>query len=217
MLARIMIVSVLLAAGVLGGCGSVLSKPYPQKTRYAIMLQGSAAATPVSTSQHTPESLCVRGLVVNEPFDGLSLVYRTGAVSFETDYYNTFVAAPDRLLTGVLEQYLSQTGFFAGVFRNEGSANCRYILEGDVLGLYGDYTNRSKPTAVIKIRFFFIDDADGGAKVLFVRQFDHSEPLKSADPAALVDGWNQGLAAILGQLTSDLATALPAATKTATR
>lgn len=217
MLARIMIASVLMAAGVLAGCGSILSKPYPQKTRYAIMLQDSAAATPAAISPRTPESLCVRGLVVNEPFDGLSLVYRTGAASFETDYYNTFVAAPDRLVTGVLEQYLSQAGIFTGVFRNEGGANSRYLLEGDVLGLYGDYTDRSKPAAVIKIRFFFIDDADGAAKVLFVRQFDHAEPMKSADPAALVDGWNAGMAAILEQLKSDIANALPPATKTATR
>ncbi len=214
MLARILIASVLIAAGISAGCGNVLSKPYPQKTRYAIMSPPVAAAP---TTPRTGDSLCVRGLVVNEPFDGLSLVYRTGATSFETDYYNTFVAAPDRLLTGALDQYLSQAGIFAGVFRNEGSTNCRYLLEGDVLGLYGDYTIRSKPEAVIRTRFFFIDDADGAAKVLFVKPYDHSEALNSTDPAALVEGWNKGLGAILQQLAADMAKALPAEAKAAAK
>ncbi len=212
MLARILITAVLVATGILAGCGA-LSKPYPQKTRYAIMLPPSTAPAPSTVPPRTTDSLCVRALVVNEPFDGLSLVYRTGPASFETDYYNTFVAPPDRLLTGAIDQFLSQSGVFAGVFRNETSSNCRYMLEGDVLGLYGDYTDRSKPVAVIKTRFFFIDDADAAATMLFVRQYERSEPLSSADPAALVDGWNKGMVAILQQLTSDMASALPVGAK----
>lgn len=216
MLERILIAAALMATTVVAGC-SALSKPYPQKIRYAIMLPPAAAPAPSVAPPRTTESLCVRALVVSEPFDGLALVYRTGPSSFETDYYNTFVAPPDRLLTGVIDQFLSQSGVFASVFRNEGSSNCRYVLEGDVLGLYGDYTNRSQPVAVIKTRFFFIDDADGAAKVLCVKQYDHSESLNSADPAALVDGWNKGIAVILKQLTSDMAAALPDGSRTAAK
>jgi cholesterol transport system auxiliary component len=211
MLRQITIAATLMSAGILAGCGGALSKPYPQKTRYAIVLPTPAVH---AEAPPTTESLCIRTLVVNEPFDGLSMVYRTGASSFETDYYNTFVAAPDRLLTGAIDQYLSQAGVFASIFRNAGSKNCRYVLEGDVLGLYGDYTNRGKPMAVIKTRFFFIDDADGGAAVLFVRQYERSEPISSADPAALVDGWNKGMASILQQLASDMTTVLPSGART---
>lgn len=181
------------------GCGNILSKPYPEKTRYAFAVVMPAETRPAGTLP----PLRIATIRANPPYDGLSLVYKTGDSTFSADYYNTFVALPDRLLSGEVETYLSRCGVFSTV-SSSAMTTYRYVLEGDVVQLYGDFTSKSAPTAVISMRFFLIDDENAAAKVLLQKTYSRSEPITAATPEALLLGWNRGLGMILGQLAGDI-------------
>lgn len=183
----------------ISGCGNILAKPYPEKTRYAFAAPMPSEAKPPGTLQplrlSTPRA--------EPPYDGLSLVYKTGASTYATDYYNTFIAPPDRLLAGEMEQYLSRCGIFSTVSSGAVGAY-RYLLEGDVVQLYGDFTSKSASTAVISLRFFLIDDENAAAKVLLQKTYRQTEPIPAATPDALLAGWNRALGAIMEQLAGDI-------------
>lgn len=181
------------------GCSSMLSKPYPEKTRYAF-----AAAMPTQTKPAgTLQPLRISTIRANSPYDGLSLMYKTGTSTFAADYYNTFIAQPDRLLAGEVEAYLAQCGIFSTVSSGQ-LGEYRYILEGDLVQLYGDFTNKSAPTAVISLRFFLIDDDNAAARVLLQKVYRQSEPVTATTPDALLAGWNRALGTILGELAGDI-------------
>ena len=61
-----------------------------------------------------------------------------------------------------------------------------------------------RPVAVLTMRFLFFDRPNGLlGRVLLEREYARSIPLKSATPAALMEGWNQALTQVLTQVISD--------------
>ena len=55
------------------------------------------------------------------------------------------------------------------------------------------------------MRFLFFDTTNGlPGKVLLQREYSRSIALKSATPAALMEGWNQALTQVLAQVASDI-------------
>lgn len=192
----------LIVIAAVAGCGNIFSKPYPEKVRYAFAVPTPAETRPAGTLQ----PLRIAMIKANPPYDGLSLVYKTGPATFAFDYYKTFIAQPDSLLTGEVESYLSRCGLFSSVSLGA-MTNARYYLESDLVQLYGDFVKNSPPAAVISIRFFLIDDENAIAKVLLQKTYRHSEPIPKASAEELVAGWNKALGVIMGELASDIKTA----------
>jgi ABC-type uncharacterized transport system auxiliary subunit len=182
----------------LAGCSGILSKPYPEKVRYALDV-------PMPKAQPAGPLPALRVSLVRAypPYDSSSLVYRTGASTYASDYYKTFIASPDRLLTGQIVDYLSRTGQFSVVSTGI-TGEARYVLDADLVSLYGDYTKGLTPAAVVAIRFFLIDDENAAAKVLFQKTYRATEPLADKSAEALVQGWNKALGTILAELSADI-------------
>jgi cholesterol transport system auxiliary component len=103
-----------------------------------------------------------------------------------------------------LEAWLNESGLFSAVVEPGSSAEYRYILEGQILELYGDYTNPQQATAVIEADFVLVDDLEGAGKIVFKKQYSHTEPLTSFDTSALAEGWGRALRRMLIELTTDL-------------
>lgn len=185
----------------LAGCSGILSKPYPEKVRYAL-----ATPLPEAKPAGALAPLRVSLLRVSQPYDSVSLVYRTGTSTYSSDYYKTFVATPDRLLTAEVVNYLCRTGQFSVVSLGV-TGDARYILEGDLLSMYGDFRKGAPPAAEMSIRFFLIDDANAAANVILQKTYQASQPIPSTSTEDLVEGWNKAMGTIMGQLTSDIGAA----------
>src|SRR4051812_8795799 len=156
-------------AGILG-CSS-FSKPYPDKSLHTIDLslssQPKTASLTAANLTSTAAVLRVDSVRISEPFDGNSFVYRTGPSKFTNDYYNGFIAAPTRILTADLTEWLAESGMFASVVSGKSAAEYQYSLESNFTSLYGDYRPGQSPNAVIEATFFLIDQTEGQYKVVF--------------------------------------------------
>ena len=145
------------------------TRPAPELT-YLDILPGAAP----KTSGASNEVLLLRRLDVESPFDDRRFLYRTEPGTYESDYYVRFVAAPADLLTERLETWLSESEIFQAVVEAGSSVEYRYILEGEILELYGDYTNPQQPKAVINADFVLVDDLEGAGKIVFKKQYRQS-------------------------------------------
>jgi len=147
----------------------------------------------------------VRKLRIASPYDGQALVYRTKGDQFRSDYYNGFIAAPDQLLTGTLVAWLSRAGLFESVINSASDIPAKYVLEGNVTALYGDYTNKTAPIAIIAVTVFLIDDGNAQSRILFQREYHATAPIGSGSADSLVKGWGTAFRQILERISADLA------------
>jgi uncharacterized lipoprotein YmbA len=180
------------------GCAG-LEKPYPNKT-----LQTISVGKPSETVA-PPGSKVLRVSVarVARPFDGLTFVYKTGDSTYATDYYNGFITSPDLIITGELNNWLSQSGLYSSVVDGDSGADSQLSLETNVNALYGDFSG-SSPAAVIGAKIFLIDYSSGKYSVVFQKDYLETEPIASRAPTELVKGWERAYRRMLTQLVSDL-------------
>ena len=158
----------------------------------------------LKTSSADGSALRVRRLQVANPYAGTEFVYRTAGGSFRTDYYNGFIAPPAELLTGAVLDWLSRAGAFASVVDSTSTVPTRYVLEGNVTALYGDYTDRKAPKAVIRMKVFVLDEQARGSRLAFQKEYEATAPVRTASVRSLVEGWNQAARSVLEKLQVDL-------------
>jgi cholesterol transport system auxiliary component len=211
--ARVAAVTLTVAACVfIASCAS-LSRPATDRQLFAID-PGAPSASPaaparppnnsVKTASAAMPALRVRRLQVANPYAGTAFVYRTPGGAFRTDYYNGFIAPPAELLTGALVDWLSRAGGFATVTDAASTVPARYVLEGNVTALFGDYTDRKAPKAVIRIKIFVLDEQARGSRLAFHKEYEASAAIQPASVPSLVDGWNKALRSVLEQVQADL-------------
>jgi hypothetical protein len=67
------------------------------------------------------------------------------------------------MLTQELIGRLSAAGVAGSVVGETSVVPARYVLEGTVTALYGDYTSRAAPQAVVTLRISVLDDSQVGS------------------------------------------------------
>jgi cholesterol transport system auxiliary component len=153
--------------------------------------------------------LTIRKLRVSPRYEGKELVYRTGNLSYESDFYNEFFITPSALFTEEVRQWLAAAGLFQHVVDSASSVEATYILEGNVLTLYGDYRDNNAPHAVLEMQFFLLENISARSEIVFQKTYRQEISLSARSTTALIQGWNEALRAILTMLETDLrATAL---------
>jgi cholesterol transport system auxiliary component len=156
-----------------------------------------------STNTSTARVLGIRNLKIAAPFEGRSLVYRTGDNAYVRDPYAEFLDTPAESLQVTIREWLRDNGSFT-VVEPGSSLKPNTFAEISVTRLYGDFRQPQHAAAILSMRFLFFDAANGlPGKVLLEREYSRSIALKSATPAALMAGWNQALTQVLTQVTSD--------------
>jgi ABC-type uncharacterized transport system auxiliary subunit len=146
----------------------------------------------------------VRRLEIAPLFDGRALVYRTGENAYERDPYAEFLGSPAGELAASVGGLLVQDGCF-GAATSVGSAlKPDVLVEVYVSELYGDIRQPGSPAAVLAIQVVFTEAKNGmPGKVILQRSYSRRIPIKSTTPAALMEGWNQGMIEIFAQVASD--------------
>jgi len=200
MSAAILVLLALLAAG----CTVAPEKDYPVKRQYVLRAERDGQPSADSAAP----TLRVRLFRASSPFSGTQLVYRRDDVTFDTDFYNEFLAPPASMITAQVRQWLGAGNVFAGVVDVGSLASAKYLLEGNIIVLHGDYSDENKRAAVLEIQFFLIDDSGGESTIRFHKTYRETTALASAGPATLIKGLSTCLREILKSLEADLGTAL---------
>lgn len=198
MIRLILIASVLIFAA---GCAN-LDKPYPERTYYQfeINYQGQKN-TPVPGT-----ILDIRRIEVSPGSEGLEFIYRTGEFKFHSDFYNQFFRPPGSLITDATTSWFSGSGLFEDVLGQLSQAYANYVIEGNVVKLYGDYRSGVSPKAVMEIQFFLLKNTDDDNSPIIVASgtYNVERPISGRDPKALMAGWNQALIQILQDFQKDV-------------
>ncbi|WP_243439109.1 ABC-type transport auxiliary lipoprotein family protein [Fundidesulfovibrio soli] len=200
-----------LAAATLAACASPpLSRPAPDRRLFNISAQRPEAAPAPKNAPLAATVLKVRPLQINPAFQGKEMVYRLGDSRFDSDYYNTFFTQPAQNLTGQVRQWLARAGLFGNVVDSTSQVADTHLLEGMVNALYGDFTDKGAPKAVMEAQFFLVANKGDAYTVLFEKDYSRVVAFQpgGGDAAALAQAYNKALAEILAELEADIRQAL---------
>lgn len=177
------------------GCKIGPNQPYPAKDRFGLQAQEIARA-----SGEPAGALRVQRVHVAPPYNQREFVYRTGELSYSSDYYNLFVADPQDLITAEIVGGLAATGRFSNVLWGSSSADTPFKLEITVTRLEGDFRAGSEPKATIAMHAVLLREADTLMQVVGQTDLEEAEPIPSKSPADLSAGWCRALGRCLTRL-----------------
>ena len=186
-----------LAAAVLFLPSCSIRQPAVATENYALSLP---AARPGAVGQR---SLAVLPFTAAPSASGQMLLYRADELRYESDYYNRFLAPPERMLTDALRNWLLQAR--AGEVREPGAPLAADLLvQARLTELYADYRDVERPRAVVALVMVLIKRDPAGNRQLFEKTYRRAVPMKEVSPRAAVQGWREGVAGIFGDFTRDL-------------
>ena len=140
---------------------------------------------------------------VAPPFDGRSLVYRTGDQRYEKDFYNVYATIPAEMIGNAERQWINKANIFSSTVGQSNSLFPFYFLQASVEEFYGDY--RKQPEAVVSVEFFLSATGSGKANPLIgANRYTKRVALKDNTPEALVLGLQEALALILNEYEGQL-------------
>ena len=182
-------------------CGCI-SRPHLNVRTFAFAIPPASKPAPDSGTHRV---VAVRSLRVAAPFEGRSLVYRTGEYSFESDpYAEFFVSASEGLLVPI-RSHMRQAGTFEAVVELRSALKPDTVAEINVLELYGDFQQPREAAAILRLRVLLFDAPNGvPGKLILEREYSRRIALKARTADALIAGWNEALAQILAQFDSDV-------------
>jgi len=141
---------------------------------------------------------------VSPSFEGKEFVYQTGPLSYRSDFYNELFLNPADIFTEQTRRWIAAADLFGHVVDANSNLDATHYLEGAVNALYGDYSDRSSPKAVLEMQFLLVKDTGAEPRVILQRNYREVTPLKDDLPETLVEGWRQGLMKILAAFEADL-------------
>ena len=196
MMTRRIVVSALIVLTVMSGhlgCLS-LSKEAPIKRRYGLTARRSTLANdPIAAV------LLVRDVAASSWYDGRGLVYRTGELTFDRDFYHEFFASPSTILSSEIRRWFQGSGLFKSVVTAGSYVDPDFFLEGEIVGLHGDYSE-TVGRAVVALNLLFLRQGDGRPELVFQREFRAEKLLVDDEVDTLV----LGLQAALEEIFSDV-------------
>jgi cholesterol transport system auxiliary component len=159
----------------------------------------------VTNADASGRILGIRKLQIAPPFDGRSLVYRTGEFACERDPYAEFLDLPADQLLAAMRAWWQANGHFRAVVEPDSALKADLLVEISVTQMFGDFRQPERPLAVMSLRFAFFDVPHGiPGNLVFQHEYDRKISLPTPTATALVAGWNQALTGILAQVSSDL-------------
>jgi ABC-type uncharacterized transport system auxiliary subunit len=191
--------TILLLAFFCGGCVT-LERSYPADKRY-FMIEAQDGKSPSSDGANI---LSVNNLYISPRYADRNFIYRTSETEYETDFYNQFLSAPATMISEEVRQALAAARLFKAVLGPSNPLPAKYVLEGSVNVLYGDFRNLRAPAAVLEIEFLLHNEDPTQNEIVMQKRYRRSVPLSERTPEALVKGWNQALAEIIAMFVNDL-------------
>jgi len=129
-----------------------IRQPYPEKHTFVLEVERPDEAMAPALAP----SVSVRPFTISPRYESGQLVYRRDELAYTTDYYNVFLISPERMIAEQAREWLADTGLFEHVLPASSHIVPMYILEGNVVRLYGDLREPKHPEAVLAIEFILI-------------------------------------------------------------
>ena len=186
-------------SSILTGCFNV-NKNYPVKHDFVLSASRSETFSPSASNG----ILKIQRFYVSPRFNGQGFVYKTGPLSYESDFYNRFFIPPGEMIAEDVGKWLSGSGLFKYVMDFSSPVEATFELSGVVSALYGDYSNMGTPKAVLEIQFFLVRTISSRRVIVFGHTYRQETPIKENSPDALAAGWNLALDRILTRFETDL-------------
>jgi hypothetical protein len=197
--ANIFVAFLLVCVCGLTGC---LSRPALNKQTFAFGVPVIAGTNVIASDR----VLGIRNLQIAAPFEGRSLVYRTGEFTYVRDPYAEFLVSPAEELMTPVCGWLRGSGHFSAVLEPSSALKPDTLVEISVSQLFGDFRQREHPAAILAMQFVFFDAPNGiPGKAMLEKKYSRNIPLNAPTADALMGGWNQALAEILAEVSSDFA------------
>lgn len=191
-------VVLMLAMGALCGCRSTMTY---DKTQY-VLDPGRTDAPVTAPSEAVLE---VRRFMIDSAFSGKNLIYRTGEVEYETDFYHEFLVSPAAMIREATRNWLAQSNRFTRVVDAGVYVEPTYALEANITALYGDVRDQDAPKAVMELRAFVLKvEGSRDPVILHSQVYSAIGEASTADPDGLAAGFNACLQTILSDLEKDL-------------
>jgi len=188
--------TVIACALLVGGC---LAKQPPTIDRFVLEVPSVPA-----TAERPVGILRVDRVAVSPLYDKSGFVYRTGPSRYVEDYYNQFFVAPGLLVARVAAERLGASGLFTRVLAADERGTSDWILDGEVVELYGDFREPDAPRAVLAVDYTLLMQKNPRPSVRFSKRYTAVAPAADATGQGVVDAWNRCLADVLERLERDL-------------
>jgi cholesterol transport system auxiliary component len=190
---------VLIAGAACSGC--LGTRSYTQR-QFVLDVSPPAAAA----SQGGTAILAVRPFTIGPAFSSQGLVHRKTSSEYEVDFYNEFLIAPQVMIATATRRWLTASGLFQAVLEPDSLVEPTHVLEGNVLALYGDFRDRSAPSAHLTLRVFLLDVANRSSPaVVLDKTYTAGSALALPSPEGLVAALDLCLQTVLEELDKDLA------------
>lgn len=193
-----------LTAAVFASSGCRSTTTY-DKTQYVL----DPGRTDVPVTAPSEAVLEVRRFMIDSAFSGKNLIYRTGELEYETDFYHEFLISPATMVREVTRNWLAQSNRFTRVVDAGVYVEPTYALEANITTLYGDVRDQDAPKAVMGLRVFLLKvEGSRDPVILHSQVYSATREASTADPDGLIAAFNACLQTILSDLEKDLAATL---------
>jgi len=193
--------ALLVALCAAAGCVSVdLSKSYPERRYYLLHAERQGPPSSVRFERNVAVHKCS----VSPAFEGKELVYRLSEAAYASDFHNQFFIMPAHLVTQEVRQWLEESQVFSNVVTPRSQLESDYLVEPNLVALYGDYRDKDAPKAILELQLLLIDPRQRPPKALLKTDFRDERPPAERSPAALVEAWSAALREALEQFEQDL-------------
>jgi uncharacterized lipoprotein YmbA len=193
-----LLVSFLITLTVFSGCSQ--RKAYD---KHYYFLSSIRKAQPITRQKDF--ILEVSNFTIDSPFGGKGLVYRTGEMKYETDFYNEFLVSPRSMITEKTRNWLAASGLSQRILNPGSQINPTHMIEGNITALYGDFREETSPKAILEIRIFLLETKAGEEPVsVFGETYKSSIALETNEAESLVNALDKCLKEVLTSLEKDL-------------
>lgn len=183
-------------------CGCGMGEKQPDQRRFFMLEAARPGQAPPPGTGHL---IAVKRFAMSSRFREKELVYRTGEVAYESDYYNQFLTSASTMIAEQTRRWLSEAGLFAAVINTGSDVLPTHIIEGNVTRLYGDVRGEGAGKAVMAVEFFVLDVAGDEPKVIFHGEYAAEGPFEPPlSGEGLVKVYNVGLGKVLAAFEKDL-------------
>lgn len=197
---KFMVITVLLLT--ITGCLGASTNKYVEKRQY--LLQVDLPKKTAKAKAPNKHSLLIESVSAESPFGQSSFLYRVSDNQYLVDYYNDFLSAPATQLDLLLNKYLTATGKFNLITREEETASS-YKLRLRILEFYADYRDRQQPEAVITLQVSLTKPSKTTPIKILNQTFHATVPLESKSTDDLLASWDECLNDIFAQIATSLA------------
>jgi hypothetical protein len=178
------------------------NKDYPEKKSFLIEIKSNSET---SKSRSIPAEWVVklRKVNVSSKFSDKSFVYRKSETKYESDFYNEFLISPQQNIAEEFVRYLDASNAFKSATDMSSRIEASHFIEVDVIQLYGDFRDSSRPQSLIELQIRVFDDRQAEYKPVWRKNYKRNIAMKNESPDALVVGWDSALSEISKEFVSD--------------